>query len=800
MKNLRKQWMQTAAIWLSMVLLAGFCCSFHTVQVCAKEAEDASQFLPPKKVVSIVYDDSTSMRAFGGNLLDNWATANYAMQSLTALLSTRDELYITRMSDYKHSVEVNLANKSSAIQKIRNQVEWADGTYLEAVAVAMKRLKEQAKQETDENTQYWLVIVTDGSMETYQGKDLQTLLNEYKGHTFPNGSQLYIKYMGIGTQAVTIEEDVENGLQSCPAGNDIVKTLNDIAKNVSGCFEFGEESSSSIEILDKRTVHLYSAIPLYNISIFSQNSNASVESAVLNEDHKMNVLESIYMEVTDPENAGNNRNTFADANTKNLKGYEFKINLNQELIPAGDYTITFSQDISEDNFVAMYQPAIGLNLTVTENGEEIVPENLRQGDELEVKLEAVNPINGETIPVENLPEDVTWEMSCFLDGEETDSVQFHRNDELKWNISDICAGNMTIKGTMYIPDYAPTNTYEHLEVLEPRAVTIEPVQITNGGDAVYERAALGIKGSETPLVFQLLDHGEVMSREELLDEGIDGEDFSLQIDVEGTQEGFLNRFLYGGWKESKTSMTIQEDGSIVVYPDSIVNFAPFMIKTGNYQVKLSIDSRENCTGTGTYHINGKWSDWIYVIWILLFIAITVYIIWVITKVRFRNQTVVQSVWEVSGTRGGGKRVGREHRTKLSPVCLSLFDPVRRDVVQSAFGLTFIAMPGGNVKISAESFAKYEGFRKPGGRTSLEDSFAVVANPNNFRKYDKKNKMRNRDINIGTNGIYLKQGRRIIWISIEKENRKKSSRRTGRSRSTASGRSSTTGRKRSSFRK
>lgn len=782
MKYLREKLIRVSGILLSIILILELCFSCSYINVQAEETEEDSTFLPPKKVVSVVYDDSTSMRAFGGKLLDNWATANYAMQSLTALLGTRDGLYITKMSEYTQSKEVDLSDKSHAINEIRNNVEWADGTYLEAVVVAMNKLKLQAKEETDENTQYWLVIVTDGDMVAYEGKDLQILLDEYKGHIFPNGSQLYIKYMSIGTEAIEINDDVENGLQSCPAGDDIVNTLNGIAKNVSGCFEFGEESSSSIEILNKRMVVLHSEIPLYNISIFSQNSNASVESAVLNEDNVMKVFESIYMEVTDPENAGNNRKTFVEKKTETLKGYESKIGLSNELIPAGDYTITFSSDISEEDFVAMYQPAIGLNLTVTENGSEIVPENLRQGDDLVVELSAVNPISGNVIPVQNLPKDVTWEISYFLEGKEAEAVQFDTNDELKWEIKDIPAGNVTIKGTMYVPDYAPTNTYDHIVVNEPRTVTIEPVSTT--GEAVYERAHLGKNGCNTPLTFQLMDKGNPMSIVDIQDEGIQKDDFSINVDVEGINEGAIKNFLYGGWRESGTSMVINDDGTITVYPNSIANFAPFSLKSGDYHVTLSIDSRENCTGTGSYRIYGKLSDWIYVFLIIGFIALLCYIFWVITKDRFKNQVVIRSVWESSGTKGGGRMVGKEHRKRLSPICGSLFAPFKRDVTQSAHGLTFIAMPGGNVKISAKSFGAYDGFRKADGGTHPEDHFAAIANENNLKKFDKKNKNKNKDVSVGANGVYLKQGKRVIWIVVEKRGKKSKSKRNRR---TGSGR-------------
>lgn len=770
MKNVKKPWYRIAGVLLCMMLCIELCISSSVLCVHAEETDEDSRFLPPKKVASVVYDDSTSMRAFGGKLLDNWATANYAMQSLTALLNTSDELYITTMSDYKHSKKVDLANKSSAIQEIRSKVEWADGTYLEAVAVAMQRLKTQAKKETDENTQYWLVIVTDGAMETYQGKDLQTLLNEYTGYTFPNGSQLYIKYMSIGTEAVKIEDDVENGLQSCPAGDDIVNTLNGIAKNVSGCFEFGEESNSYIEFIDKRTVRLHSDIPLYHLSLFSQNSNASVESAILNDDHTMQISESIYMEVTDPKKAGNNRKNFVDAKTKTLKGYETKINLKQELIPEGDYTITFSEDISEHDFVAMYQPAIGLNLIVTEDGKEIVPENLREDDTLEVELQAINPISGELLSVESLPEDVTWEISALMDGEEVGSKQFAASDELKWKTDKIPAGNLTIKGTMYVPDYAPTNAYEHLEVQEPRAVEIQEIEMTGGKEAVYERAHLGKKACKTPLTFQLMDQGIPMSAADIQDEGIEKSDISLDVEVEGIQEGFWKNFVYGGWKQSNTGMTIQEDGVIVVYPDSIANFAPFAIKSGDYQVTLSLDSRKNCTGTGTYRIYGHWTDWMYVIVILLVLLLIFYILWVITKVRFQNQIVYRSIWRASGTGGGGTMVRAEERKKLPPICSSLFAPFffSRDVTQSVFGLELIAMPAKKVKIRAKSLENYDGYQKGGSEKNPQENFLGIMK-GSFRKYERKNRARNADIIVPADGIFLKSGDRLIWIRVERAN-------------------------------
>ncbi len=45
-----------------------------------------------RKIVSVVYDDSGSMRS-----QDRWANANYAMQMFCGMLNSEDQLYVTYM-------------------------------------------------------------------------------------------------------------------------------------------------------------------------------------------------------------------------------------------------------------------------------------------------------------------------------------------------------------------------------------------------------------------------------------------------------------------------------------------------------------------------------------------------------------------------------------------------------------------------------------------------------------------------------------------------------------------------------
>ena len=61
-----------------------------TVSVMAVSVSAESLYI--RKIVSVVYDDSTSMKA------SKWSNANYAMQSFCGMLNSEDQLYITYMS------------------------------------------------------------------------------------------------------------------------------------------------------------------------------------------------------------------------------------------------------------------------------------------------------------------------------------------------------------------------------------------------------------------------------------------------------------------------------------------------------------------------------------------------------------------------------------------------------------------------------------------------------------------------------------------------------------------------------
>jgi len=57
----------------------------------------------PSRTINVVYDDSGSMIKTGGQLVDTWCQAKYAMEVFAAMLGEQDTMNIYVMSDFRSS-------------------------------------------------------------------------------------------------------------------------------------------------------------------------------------------------------------------------------------------------------------------------------------------------------------------------------------------------------------------------------------------------------------------------------------------------------------------------------------------------------------------------------------------------------------------------------------------------------------------------------------------------------------------------------------------------------------------------
>ena len=179
--------------------------------------------------------------------------------------------------------------------KIRDK-EDSHNTPEESIDTAVGKL--ESIKGTDATTQYWLIIMTDGAInEMSNESELQKKIDSVKNKKMDNGSSMYIDYLGMG-DAWNIKADEANGLYSFKATDDkILDVMKALANQISGRIEV---DSSNITQVDKKTVKVHSELPLYSLSVLSQESDAKVLSAKA--ENELDVERNISLNATDLKN------------------------------------------------------------------------------------------------------------------------------------------------------------------------------------------------------------------------------------------------------------------------------------------------------------------------------------------------------------------------------------------------------------------------------------------------------------------------------------------------------------------
>ena len=419
----------------------------------------------PRKIISVVFDDSGSMRStdYGMNA-GRWVYAAYALEAFASLLGERDEMYITYMNDMRYQyytpVQVDLTNVQKSVDEIRAYQTGfmvpggSTGTPIEAMTAAMQKL--ESIQETDPNTQFWLVIISDGTSWHDENGSAQSLSfvekrlhgKDYKGKKMSNGSQLYISYLGIGSET-SIREDPANGLDAVST-TDVVGTLTEIADRISGRTRY---TSSEVTFTDSQTAQVRSDLPLYNLSVFSQRSSATVTAAEVSGQSGSEALTADRnISLRYPE-ATNDQDGDYLATDTSLYGNAALITDSSQVIPAGTYTIHFSEPVQAENVVIMYQPAIRVEITVSKDGVVIDdPDSLRDGETVDVDLTPISAETGQEIDESLLPAGTAWTIT-YTDADGKTKTENGRS------LSGLTVkeGENILEGVMDIPDLAPVS-------------------------------------------------------------------------------------------------------------------------------------------------------------------------------------------------------------------------------------------------------------------------------------------------------------------------------------------------------
>lgn len=396
--------MKKAVLVVSFVLLIIGILSFSSLIGSSAE----SMYI--RKIVSVVYDDSGSMSD-----ANKYVYANYAMQTFCGMLNNEDKLFITYMNeaiavnDYQPtSIDLSSSGIQQSVNTIRDHKDLFGSTPFEAVEIAFDKLKKV--QDSNANTQYWLVVITDGDFDKHHGAGAQAFLSnqfkEYAEATMPNGANPQITFLAIGDDATAPEENKDLGIFTYFAKNseEIVSAMSSLADKISGRTRL---STLDLKQIDDNTIQATSTIPLLNIAVFSQNSDSKIITVECGND--------FYIPIT----------RFASMRSvklPDLYGNSVLLGDSKTIIPPALYTLKFDKTVNLDDVVVLFEPALEVRLAMTLNGNPIRSisdlSDAQENDELSISGGIYEMGTDNLIDPALLPPGTTFEISVKEEGKE----------------------------------------------------------------------------------------------------------------------------------------------------------------------------------------------------------------------------------------------------------------------------------------------------------------------------------------------------------------------------------------------
>lgn len=327
---------------LAVIMLSGILAMFPI-----PAAADDGTSLSVKKIVSVVYDDSGSMKAENRSVY-----ASYAMQAFCGMLNSQDELYITFMNDASRSGEYKLSGDDfiASIDSLKEPAH-TGATPNESVGKAFDILKNVECD--DPNAQYWLVVITDGTFDgwDHNGDNITSAFESFGETEMPNGSKPHITYLGIGSGIVTPNAQSLTNYHEYTAASaeSITNTMSDMAEKVSG--------RTKIQVTEGKgnSVKVSSNVPISNFAVFAQNTAAEVTKVTY----------------------GKNKEIKPDRKVSlGVDGYDLNataclIGNSKDIIDAGTYEIHFDGEVKKEDVQVMFEPAVELVVSVENNGKTV---------------------------------------------------------------------------------------------------------------------------------------------------------------------------------------------------------------------------------------------------------------------------------------------------------------------------------------------------------------------------------------------------------------------------------------------
>lgn len=455
-----------------------------------------------RKIVSVVYDDSGSM-----NSNDKAGYANYAMQAFCGMLNSEDELYITYMNGGgPYQIDLSSNGIQGSVDDIRVVTHYG-GTPYDAVQTAWDHLK--SVQDSNPNTQYWLVVITDGDYNEVQGeseKKKKEFIEDhllgtsgswftdpkpgYVNETMPNGTKAQITYLGIGDVAMP-DENLDKGIYTYQAADaqGINAAMNAMADRISGRTRLGK---SDISQKDSKTIEVSSGIPLLNIAVFLQGSDAKITNVNYDNEKDLPISRKVDMYQM----------------TVLLSGSAYLVGDSQSVIGSGTYRITFDKDVNLDDVVVLFEPALEMRMEVSVNGQTVTDLSsldLYGGDKITFVSKIYEMGTNNEIDPSLLPPGTQFSVAVRENGQLVYSVD---GEDMKMEDYELNPGDTELEAIVDIDGFNPIVYTEKLTtVKDPSERNVYTLQAEYGSSAKSVRYDDIAANKDLTMVFTVLNNG-----------------------------------------------------------------------------------------------------------------------------------------------------------------------------------------------------------------------------------------------------------------------------------------------------
>ncbi|MFD3445691.1 vWA domain-containing protein [Microbacteriaceae bacterium 4G12] len=488
---------------IATIVLALFCLVLLPLGSAAKE-EGAK-----KRVVSLVYDDSGSMRNAQNVPVDRWKYANYALQSLIGLLDDQDQFFYVPMSRPSKEIPISLSKRQAEIEQIRKWSEFQN-TPFQAVETAIEALK--SKVSTQRESEFWLVILTDGAFNELETTNLAQYEENKKKIT--STMQQFSTWMesqkaSVHCILITMEshlseaekaqmntfkmiwKETTNGVVMETNGEDgVVESINQAAALIANRDPFSNVDDLVKVNVGQQNVTVKTPFPLRRLTIVQQMTSiaaANIQTVTQQKERTTFTTSGPFIMQT-PEQPL-------------ITGYISHIyNQNGSVMKPGEYEIQFDKQVAAEHIKVLVEPALDYTVHMYK----------KENKSLIGKEEAF--YSESTILIEAKPNDIPVDVSYFAAEIE---LQGQRH-AMKWDPKrrafqyEVKLGNEPIRGQIYMSIkgfYQQNKEFKIVPVSKP-ALSLQVItkdwrkKVTDLDDT-------------SPLIVQPLLNGQPMSEEEV---------------------------------------------------------------------------------------------------------------------------------------------------------------------------------------------------------------------------------------------------------------------------------------------